>query len=377
MVKDVDKQPETQAEALRRATAEIIDRLPAGWFGELVTPTQDTSIPAELGGILRIVSPSAEPALLVLEAKLSVAGRDVEQIKAHLRHAVDHFSVTGPEVRALVAAPYLSKPVRQRLEEAGLAYADVTGNVRIELSKPGLFLRDRGADADPWRGPGRPRSTLKGGPAARVVRALSDFNKVWTMRELARESGASTGATYRVVDYLEREGLVRRDSQRRVHVLDWAKLLRAWSADYSLTGSNRTTRWLAPRGIPHLLERMTEPPGMELGLPFRYAVTGTIAAAEWAPYAPASMAMTYVSNTEAAARAWGLRPTEAGANTLLIEPPYSVMLERSSINDAGLRVAAPTQVAVDLLAGPGRGPTEGEYLLAWMQQNEEVWRKGG
>jgi hypothetical protein len=371
------EQPRTEAEALRRATAEISDRLPTGWAGELIPEPQVSTGPYRLDGLYEIVSPSGERALLVLEAKLSVAGRDVEQLKTQLNHVVSHMLDSGHEVRALVAAPYLSKPVRKRLEEAGLAYADVTGNVLIELSRPGLFLRDRGADADPWRGPGRPRGTLKGEPAARVVRALTDFNKVWTMRELAEESGASTGATYRVVDYLEREGHVRRDNQRRVHVSDWVKLLRAWSADYSLTGSNRTTRWLAPRGIPHLLKRMAEPSGKQLELGFRYAVTGTIAAEEWAPYAPASMAMTYVSNTEEAARTWGLRPTEAGANVLLLEPPYEVMLERSTVNDAGLQIAAPTQVAVDLLTGPGRSPSEAENLLAWMQKHEEAWRRYG
>src|SRR5690554_3237994 len=221
------EQPRTEAEALRRATAEISDRLPTGWAGALITPAQDSSVPDGLDGVLEIVSPSRERALLVLEAKLSVAGRDVEQIKAQLNHAMSHLPDSGHEVRALVAAPYLSKPVRKRLEEAGIAYADVTGNVLIELSRPGLFLRDRGADADPWRGPGRPRGTLKGEPAARVVRALTDFAKAWTMRELAEESGASTGATYRVIDYLEREGHVRRDDARMVHVLDWVKLLQA------------------------------------------------------------------------------------------------------------------------------------------------------
>lgn len=371
------EQPRTEAEVLRRATAVISDRLPTGWAGALLTPAQDSSVPDGLDGVLEVVSPSGERALLALEAKLSVEGRDVEQIKTQLNNDMSHLPAGVREVRALVASPYLSKPVRNRLEEAGLSYADVTGNVLIELSRPGLFLRDRGADADPWRGPGRPLGTLKGEPAARVVRALTDFNRVWTMRELADESEASTGATYRVVDYLEREGLVHRDKKRRVHVVDWVKLLRAWSADYNLTGSNRATRWLAPRGIPHLLKRMAEPSGKQQDPGFRYAVTGTIAAAEWAPYAPASMAMTYVSNTEEAARTWGLRPTEAGANALLLEPPYDVMLERSSINDTGLQIAAPTQVAVDLLTGPGRGPSEAENLLAWMQEHEEAWRRYG
>ncbi len=87
--------------------------------------------------------------------------------------------------------------------------------------------------------------------------------------------------------------------------------------------------------------------------------------------------MTYVSDTEEAARAWGLLPTEAGANTLLLEPPYGVMLERSLVNDKGLRIAAPTQVAVDLLTGPGRSPSEAENLLTWMQEHVEAWRHHG
>jgi hypothetical protein len=40
----------------------------------------------------------------------------------------------------------------------------------------------------------------------------------------------------------------------------------------------------------------------------------------------------------------------------------------------GLRFAAPSQVAVDLLAGPGRNPEEGRALINWMQANETSWR---
>jgi hypothetical protein len=41
----------------------------------------------------------------------------------------------------------------------------------------------------------------------------------------------------------------------------------------------------------------------------------------------------------------------------------------------GLRYAAPSQVAVDLLTGPGRSPSEGEALLDWMGDNERQWRR--
>jgi hypothetical protein len=41
----------------------------------------------------------------------------------------------------------------------------------------------------------------------------------------------------------------------------------------------------------------------------------------------------------------------------------------------GVMYAAPSQVAVDLLTGPGRSPAEGQALLDWMESNEPAWRK--
>ena len=38
------------------------------------------------------------------------------------------------------------------------------------------------------------------------------------------------------------------------------------------------------------------------------------------------------------------------------------------------RLAAPTQVVVDLMTGPGRSPNEAEELLEWMKRNERSWR---
>ncbi len=122
---------------------------------------------------------------------------------------------------------------------------------------------------------------------------------------------------------------------------------------------------------------MTQTDQEHLSPAFRYTATVTLAAAEWAAYAPASLATVYASDTEAAARAWGLHPAEAGANTLLAEPPWEVMLERTWMNDAGVRIAAPSQAVVDLLTGSGHNPAEAEKLLTWMERNEGAWRNRG
>ena len=107
-----------------------------------------------------------------------------------------------------------------------------------------------------------------------------------------------------------------------------------------------------------------------------YAVTGSVAAAQWVQYAPARSAMVYVADATQAALAWGLRPIDKGANVILAEPKYDVMLADTTKNDEGYAIVPPEQAAVDLLTGPGRNPSEGEELISWMQLNESVWRRG-
>ena len=121
--------------------------------------------------------------------------------------------------------------------------------------------------------------------------------------------------------------------------------------------------------MPTFLERVAEQ-----GSRSRYAVTGTIAAAEWEAYAPARLALVYVDDAPAAADRWDLRPTESGANVIVAEPTYDVVFARTVTNSTGLTLAAPTKVVVDLMTGPGRNPAEAEELLGWMQRNEESWR---
>lgn len=40
----------------------------------------------------------------------------------------------------------------------------------------------------------------------------------------------------------------------------------------------------------------------------------------------------------------------------------------------GVVTAAPNQVAVDLLTGPGRSPSEGQAGLDWMESHEREWQ---
>ena len=81
----------------------------------------------------------------------------------------------------------------------------------------------------------------------------------------------------------------------------------------------------------------------------------------------------YVEDAHQASGVLGLREAGAGANVMLLEPFDPVVFDRGAAR-GGLRCAAPSQLAVDLLTGPGREPLQGEEMLRWMRDNEHAWR---
>ena len=350
-----------------RVASLLQDRLPEDWRAIALQSREPRPEGPDL--VLKINGPDRDSAgYLVCEFKASVTPRDIPQVADRLSRQAARFDSSQ---RVLVST-YLSQNVQDALVGSGLGYIDLTGNMRISLGIPGLFLSDRGRDSDPWRGPGRPRESLRGEAAARIVRALVDFSPPMRVRELVALSGSSTGAVYRAIEYLEAQALAARDEQRRIVDVKWPQLLRSWSRDYQFMETNRVTTWLAPRGVDKLvtaIAALVDAP--------TYAITGSLAAAVWAPYAPARLASIYVDDGDDFANRCGLRPVSSGANVVLAQPAYSVVYERLMAPDVlrGAKVTAPSQVAVDLLTGPGRNPAEGEALIEWMENNERSWRR--
>lgn len=360
----LDGAPQSTSEVVRRAVALIIERMPADWQ---CAPTTEKTKPSgpRIDATVEITAPDGRQTRLVIEGKKLVDRRDVPQIAEQLRAYGELGDVP------ILAGRYLSPSVREAIANQGISYVDATGNMRITSSSPAIFLSERGEDRDPWRGTGRPRGTLKGEPAARVVRVLLDYRQGWRVRDLIETSGASTGATYRVLDYLQLEGLIEKQGDE-FRVVDWQQLLRAWSKDSPLFTTNRVAQFLEPRGVEAFEERLAK------GSDARYAVTGSLAAKEWVRYAPTKAAYVYVPSIEAAAEEWELRQNTTAPNVILVEPqPKNDVAFRKTRKSAnGITLAAITQVAADLLNGPGREPSEGEALIEWMQQNEGQWRRG-
>ncbi len=259
----------TDADLRRRVVTFVRDRVPPSWE----VSERDGALASGASGAdfaLQLQAPGAPAANLRVDVRQTLARRDVAGLVGEVRDGGDRSAAL------LVASRYLSPSVREALAAAGVSYADATGNVRISVDSPALFIADCGEDRDPWR-KGRPLGTLKGAPAARVVRALLDTDRDWTARELVAASGASTGATYRVLEYLEREALLIKEGARS-RVTDWERLLRSWSERAPFQATARAMAFIEPRGIEAVLGKIAG------GVRFPVAVTGSVAAKQWATW---------------------------------------------------------------------------------------------
>jgi hypothetical protein len=271
-----------------------------------------------------------------------------------------------PNSSLMAGAPYFSPTIRVALTRDGIGYADATGNFRLTLEKPALFIELTGADRDPWPDD-QPLRSLRGSAAGRAVRAYCDFRPPYGIRELAERSGVPAPTLSRVAKLFEREGILRRERNRGpVVAVDWPAALRRWTQDYSFVRSNRTSNWLEPRGLQALMAKLRD-------APWRYAVTGSLIASSVAPIAAPRLAAFYVQNVNAAAADLGLREAETGANVIVADPFDSAVFARGFDRD-GVKYVAYTQAAADLMTGPGRWPAEGEALMRWMEANEPAWR---
>ena len=343
-------------EIVREAQQLLRSRLPEGWrigCQERLGVMDDLSVDARI----RVRGPDGRSARLDVYWKRALQPRGVLMLRMYLQDRRSANSV--------VVAPYLSPAVRGRLQEAGLGFIDLTGNIRIVLSSPGLFIEASGADVDPDR-QHRPSRSLRGSKAGRIVRVLVDRREPPGVRELAGLAGVNPGYVSRIAALLDEQALIERSGQGRILSVDWAGLLERWSQDAPLSSRGEQTTCLDPRGIRALTSRLGKSN-------LRYSVTGTLAVSEFAPVAATRLAVVYVESIDDAVSTLDLRISERGANVVLIEPEDDGVFAGNTLRN-GLNVVAVSQAAADLLTSPGRGPAEAEALIAWMRENEGVWR---
>lgn len=337
-------------------------RVPATWRISLGAgadlPSSDRTVDARL----TLAAPDGSAGVIDIEVKrsTSIGPADIAPLAQVGLRASD------ARREMLLLAPYLSPRARTLLSESRLNYADATGNLLVRLDHPALYIEAIGAQENPWYEPRSLRS-LKGPTAGRAVRALCDFRPPFGIRELAEKAQTPASVISRVARLLEQEALLERSERGVVLAVSVTQVIERWTRDYSLIRSNRVETCLEPRGLDAFIEKLRGARG-------QYALTASLAAVQIAPYASPRLAIVYVRDLARARGELRLREVERGANVLLLEPFNDVVFDRTTPRE-GVEYAAPTQVAADLLTGPGRSPEEGYELLRWMERHPDDWQR--
>lgn len=349
---------------LAQALAALQNRLPPGWTVEEVTYTSGDGPPDQFW---EIRGPSASSRGLIVEARSELSPRAVKVMLGggllkRLRGVAGH--------PILVVAPYISPRSRELLVDEGANFLDLTGNLRLVLNNPAVFVETRGADQDPAEKPRR-KTGLRGANVGGVARVLIDVRPPYRTTDIATAARVSPGYVTKILETLSSEALIERGGSRGpVSDVDWQALIRRRAEALDLVAAHTTSQYVSPSGARAFLDAVKIEPDEKL------AVTGSFAAGEIAPItAPALLALYTMSlNKDQLARRLGLLPTSEGGDVALVRPENPNVFINLREEQTVPRVAA-SQVAIDCLSGNGRMPSEGEALIDWMAGNENEWRR--
>ncbi|HYN35698.1 MAG TPA: hypothetical protein VEV82_01870 [Actinomycetota bacterium] len=353
----------TEEQLLRQAVDLLQARLPQGWSAGLTTHSLDGG---QTDTLLAIEGPQSSRAAVLVEARRSITPKEIQvllgasllkRLRAHGQRPI------------MVVAPYLSPRSRELLISEDVGYLDLTGNLRLSLAYPGLYLETQGADKNPSPEKRRTRG-LRGAQVGSIVRALVDVEPPYGVTELAKKALVDPGYATRVFETLESEALIERAGRGRIVEVKWDDLLRQRASALDLLAPHRTRLFISQLGATETLAELGRL-GEEA-----YVVTGSFAASRLAPVAAPALLVVYtLLDAQDLGGRLRLLPTSEGADVAIVRPEnYGPFFNLGFDKDGAANMAAPSQVAIDCLSGNGRMPAEGEALIEWMQQNEKRWR---
>ncbi|MFD5826570.1 type IV toxin-antitoxin system AbiEi family antitoxin [Lentzea sp. NPDC060358] len=293
-----------------------------------------------------------------------------EQLDEYARAAGER----GLKIGALMLiAPFVSPATREQMSRRRLmGWFDLTGNLRLRVDDPALFVDRAGADRSGFRDPAdRLLKSLRGPAAAKVVLELCDTTVPVGVRDLAARAQVGAASSARVLELLDREAVITRNQDGAVTSVRKRALVDRWAQDYKVMASNEVIATLDPRGLGHALTSLR-------GVGSRVVVTGSAAARAYLPHdlaavSPLVSLSLYAEDPIGLMEHLNLRTVERGTNVLVMRPYDDVVFARSRRIE-GLEYAAPAQVVVDLLTGPGRSTEEAEQLLAVLESDEPGWK---
>lgn len=303
---------------------------------------------------------------LLVEAFRRFVPRDLDRVLGGISPLVRKM-MNDPAV--VIVAPWISPRSRDLLTQRGLNYLDLTGNVRLKVALPAIYLRLDGAQHDP-NPPAKQPVRLNGTSINRLIRVLVDVEPPYRMVDLSRATGLSNSYVSRTLEVLHDERLIERSAkQKTITDVDWQGLLRARAEHYNLLKTNHAQTFLARTGPGQLIRQLAETNDDQT------VITGSFAASNYVSVAAPTQLVLYVPSINDAARRLGLMPAQQGANVLLLRAADESQVDRLRSAPDGTFHVGVSQLTLDCLAGNGRLPEEGEALIEWMAENIPAWRR--
>jgi len=338
-------------EASRRRLDEVVRRL-----GDLLPSTWTVKVARrdQVGGTIEIGTPDGNTSPISVVTCRRLEPRDARKL-------------TLPDGPTIVFTEWLSPRTREILLERSASFADSTGNVDIRLDSPVVTLRTDGAQRDPDPKPRGFGPSLNGPRAWAVMRTLVEVEPPYTAGELAEHLGVDDGYVSRILNVLTEELMIEREPRRPVTAVDWAKVIRQITHDYSLFNSTEIATWTAALGPEQFLRDMAaaQPKGCVL--------TGSFASNKFVSVVAPHIAVIYTDDADRLAKDLRLLQTRVNANVVTVKPYDPIVFERTRTVD-GVEHASLAQVLIDCFTGNARMPSEAEALIKWMILNEPSWR---
>lgn len=344
-------------------------RLPPGWTVERVEGQGEGNAQADA-----LFAFSAQSGMgvgtAIVEAKRNFGPADVERLfgglTRRLREAAGSRTI-------LLVSEFLSPRTRELLAKEEISYLDLTGNIRLVMQSPPIFVETTGADRRPSTTASKRVTGLGGARLGRVVRFLAEVNPPYRVSDIEEATGISRGYVSRILDRLADEALIRRQPRGPVDAVDWPAMLRRRGQAVDLFRANTARTYISANGARAVFETLPRTAAADGAV-----VTGSFAAVRRAPVAAPTLLVLYlvphgVPNFEAVATELGLMATDEAADVVLLWPSNDRVVEEPWTAD-GVRLVNLPQLAVDCLGGTGRMPAEGEALLEWMQESTDQWQ---
>ena len=359
-----------EAELIDSALKLLASRLPPGWTVERV---DGQGAGTGEGDALFAFSTQSGMGTgsAIVEAKRNFGPADVDRLLGGLTRRLREAAGFRP---ILLVSDFLSRRTRELLAREDISYVDLTGNIRLVMQSPPIFVEVAGADRRPSTTSTQRAAGLAGAKVGSVVRLLAEVIPPYGVNDIEQVTGISRGYVSRVLDRLADEALIRREPRGPVEAVDWPAMLRRRGQSVDLFRANTARTYVSPNGARAVIEALPRSAVAD-----GVVVTGSFGAVRKAPVAGPALLVAYVvpsggvSSFDRTATELGLRPTDEAADVVLLLPSNDRVVEDPWIDD-GVRFVNLPQLAVDCLGGSGRMPAEGDALIDWMQTNTDQWQ---